>query len=119
MLEAIHVPGDNIYGFHLEGRIEKEDLLKAVEPLREMLETHDTVNIYAEVESFNGITLPAVVEDAKLALPNLRKFKKEAVVSEKKWLETWARIGNALFPGVEVRHFPPSQRAEALAWLRE
>lgn len=119
MIETLHVPGDNIYGFRVAGKVEKDELLRAIEPLRDMLDEHETVNIYAEVESFRGITLPALIEDFRFGFPNFRKFKKEAIVSDRKWLSIWARIGDALFPGIQVQHFLPSQRAEALAWLRE
>jgi hypothetical protein len=59
----------------------------------------------------------ALLQDLKFAFPNLGKFNKEAVVSDKKWIETIAVISNRLFPNIEIRHFSFEQTAEAKKWV--
>lgn len=48
----------------------------------------------------------------------LEKFEKEAIVSDKRWIETLVKISDKLFPSVEVRYFTFDEQADALAWVR-
>jgi hypothetical protein len=48
----------------------------------------------------------------------LDKFEKEAIVSDKQWLETMIKLSDKLFPSVEVRYFSFENKADALAWVK-
>ncbi len=118
MIELIPLPMDNVIGVRLSGKMEEADIEKTVKAIEEKLTVHDKVNIYAEVESFNGISFDALVADIKFAFPHLRDFEKKAVVSEKHWIKNLVAIGDKLFPSVEVRHFSFDERDEALKWIQ-
>ncbi len=55
---------------------------------------------------------------SRSSFKELDKFEKEAIVSDKKWLETWIKIGDKLFPSVEVKYFPTEEKEEALVWVK-
>jgi hypothetical protein len=118
MIEFIPIPADNVIGVRIAGKMEKADIDKTAKAIEEKLTIYDKVNIYAEIESFEGITLKALVADIKFAVPHLRDFEKKAVVSEKHWIENLVAIGDKLFPSVEVRHFAFDQKDEALKWVQ-
>ncbi|NJO99018.1 MAG: STAS/SEC14 domain-containing protein [Pleurocapsa sp. CRU_1_2] len=39
------------------------------------------------------------------------------MISDRKWLEGLAALGNTLFSGIEVKHFTPDQKDRALEWV--
>jgi hypothetical protein len=75
------------------------------------------VNIYVEVQHLEGVSLSAIAEEIKFVFPNLRRIKKEAVVSNENWIKRWVALGDRFFPGAEARHFSFEDKDEALAWL--
>ena len=119
MIKLVPIPVNNVIGVRIAGKMEKADIDKTTQAIEEKLTVHDKVNIYAEIESFEGISLEALVADIKFAFPHLRDFNKKAVVSEKQWIENLVAIGDKLFPSVEVRHFSFDQKDEALKWVQE
>ena len=117
MIQIVPIPVDKVIGLRISGKMEKADIDKAAEAIEEKLIMHDKVDLYAEIASFEGISLEALVADIKFALPHLRDFEKQAVVSDKHWIEHLVAIGNKLFPSIEVRHFTFDQKDEALKWV--
>ena len=117
MIELLSIPADHVIGVRIAGKLEKADIDKTAKAIEAKLTVHDKVNIYAEITSFEGITLDALVADMKFVFPHLRDFAKKAVVSEKHWIEKLVAIGDKLFPSVEVRHFSFDQKEEALKWV--
>lgn len=118
MIQIVPMPVDKVIGVRISGKMEKADIEKTAKAIEEKLTVHDKVNIYAEIESFEGISLEALVADIKFAFPHLRDFEKKAVVSEKHWIERLVAIRDKLFPSVEVRHFSFEQKDEALKWVQ-
>jgi hypothetical protein len=47
----------------------------------------------------------------------LQDFEKEAIVSDRRWLEGLAALGNSLFSSIEVKHFTFDDRDKALEWI--
>ena len=117
MIEIIETGSNRVIGLRISGRIEKSDMDRVVQATEEKFALADKLGIFVEVESFGGISFEALMEDIRFAFPNLKRFDKKAVVSDKQWHGTMARISDKLFPGIEVRHFAPEQREEALRWL--
>lgn len=118
MIQLIPIPTDNVIGIRMSGKMEKADIEEITKAIEEKLTVHDKVNIYAEIESFEGISLEALVADMTFAFPHLHDFNKKAVVSEKHWIEQLVSIGDKLFPSVEVRHFSFDQKDDALRWVQ-
>ena len=51
-------------------------------------------------------------------LGELNRFEKEAIVTDKGWVENAAKVANSLFPGIEVRRFSFDEKDRALAWIK-
>ena len=118
MIQLIPMPMDKVVGVRISGKMEKADIDKVTTAIEAKLKVHGKVNIYAEIESFAGISLDALVADIKFAFPHLRDFDKKAIVSEKHWVERLVTISDRLFPSAEVRHFSFDQKDEALRWVQ-
>lgn len=111
-----HKP-DHIIGIEIDGWISAEDINRLIKLIEPRINTGEKLNVYAEVNSWTGMSLKAFTEDLKFSLQHLNDFEKEAIVSDNKWLEALAAVGNTLFSGIEVKHFSLNERDKALQWL--
>ncbi|WP_320174313.1 STAS/SEC14 domain-containing protein [Maridesulfovibrio sp.] len=118
MIEMIEI-APKVLGLKINGKIHEEDMNKMIAVCKKKMEESERIAVYVEVEEMGGISFNALVEDLKFALPNLKRFSKKAVVSEIKWHEPLIKVSDKLFPSIEVRHYNPDQRDEALEWVQE
>ena len=111
----------NVVGFRLDGNIDSESFDRAVTEIQNALKNNRKIRIYAEVISLAGMSLETFFENLKVKFEffgELDKFEREAVVSDKQWIETLVKIGDKLFPGVEVKCFTFAEKDDALAWIK-
>ena len=118
MLELIDVPADNVIGLQMDGKIDKHDMVKALSPIRSAFDVNDTINIYVEIDSFDGVSLSAIYEEMKTALPKIHRFKKEAIVSDQHSLKKWVNLGNRFWWSGEAKYFTTEERQQALDWVQ-
>ena len=118
MLELIPFKEGNIIGFRLDGRIEDESFDEATAKMEEMLKEHDKLRVYAEIEEIGGMSVDTIMKDIHFKLKHFKDFEKEAIVTDKGWLEAWIKIADKLLPHIEVKHFSPDEKKEAKAWLK-
>ena len=119
MIHFIPLKTGHVIGVRISEKIERQDMDAMIEMMKKMFEKHERISIYVEVESFRGISFPALMDDLKFALPNFKRFAKKAVVSQMKWMGKWTKVADHFFPSIEVKHFIPEQKATALKWVQE
>ena len=117
MINLISTNKDNIVGFHIKGKIDTQDFHRVATVIEDLLKTYDKLRIYAEVESIDGMTIPAFIKDLKFTLKHFHDFEKEAIVSNSSWLEKLAAFSDGLFPSIEVKHFSLEEKDQALEWI--
>jgi len=117
MIDILEMGAASVIGVRISGRIDKPDIDRVVAAAKAKFDEAETLGVYVEVESFDGISFEALLEDLRFALPILGKFRKKAVVSDKQWMETIAKISDRIFPSVEIKHFSFDQTAEARTWV--
>ena len=117
-MEIISLPDERIIGVRVAGKIEKADIDQVVRAIDAKREPGRKLRIYVEHESLDGISLEALAADVKLATAHVGDFDRKAVVSDKKWAQALVKVGDKLFPSIDVRHFTWAHKDEALAWLR-
>jgi hypothetical protein len=117
MIQLVDMKSDKAVGLIIAGKIEREDIDRVYAQVNDKLATVDKLSVYVEVDQFKGISLDALIEDAKQGIPMISKLEKKAVVSSAKWLEVFTKIGDKFFPSIEARHFTPEQKEEAMAWV--
>lgn len=119
MLEFIDIQFSRVVGMNITGNIIKNDIDKVIEKVKEKMEiTDEPLLIYVELDMWSGIFLPALVEDMKFAIPNMRRFAKKAVVTDKSWVATLGEIGDNFFPSIEFKTFTLEEKEETLKWIQ-
>lgn len=116
-IQLIPHQSDQVIGLDIDGWIEAEDIQQVVELIENRLNQGEKLRVYAEVNNWTGMSLSAFVKDLQFSLQHLKDFEKEAIVSDLKWLEGLAALGNTLFSGIEVKHFTLDEKDKALAWI--
>ncbi len=111
-----HKP-DHIIGLDIDGWIDTEDIDRITKLIEPRLKQEGKLRIYAEIKNWSGMSLGAFIKDLKFSLQHLNDFEKEAIVSDRKWLEALAALGNTLFYSIEVKHFTFDERDRALEWV--
>ena len=118
MLELIPTGNDRVIGLHIQGTVETADFDKVIREIENQLKLHPKLRIYAEIESLEGMSPEALWKDLKFTFQHFRDFEREAVVSERRWLEKWSNFSNKLFSSIEVKHFHFDQKQRALEWVK-
>jgi hypothetical protein len=71
---------------------------------------------------FKDFTLEAGAKDLRYGLRNfwqLKRFPREAVITDKEWVRALARIATPIIPHVEVRTFQPGEGEMAMSWVSD
>ena len=121
MIEIIPFDEPNVIGFRLDGKIDDDSYDRVVVEIQQALDNNDKIRIYAEVKKFGEMSIEKFFENFKVKFgffQELDKFEKEAIVSEKKWIETLVKVSDPLFPSVEVRYFSFEEKDQALTWVK-
>ena len=121
MIEIIRFEEPNVIGFRVDGKIDDDSFKKAMESINAALGHAQKLSVYAEVKSLGGMSIETFFENLKFKfqiLGELDRFDKEAVVTDKRWLETVTKVVDKLFPSIEVRCYPFDDRDKALAWIK-
>lgn len=118
MLEFIDLNKETVVGFQIAGKVTQEDFATVAEAIEERLKHHDKISIYAEVTSFEGMSVETFFKDAMFGLRNWNRFSKEALVTDKAWLRNAAEIGGKLTPGIDVKAFTVAETSAAREWVK-
>jgi len=121
MIEIIPFAKANIIGFRLDGKIDDDSYKQAVARIQNLLDDNDTIRIYAEVVSLEGMSVETFFENIKVKFgffSDRERFERQAIVSDKQWVEILTNISGRLFPSVEVKYFSFAEKEEALAWVK-
>ena len=101
-----------------EGKLEASDFERVARDIDPFIEKHGTLNglmIYAA--SFPGWEdFAALVSHIRFIKDHHRNIRRVAAVSDNEFLKIAPMIAKH-FVSAEIRHFPFSERANALAWL--
>ena len=108
---------DHIIGLEINGWIGAEDIDRVVKIVESRIDAGEKLSIYAEINNWSGMSLWAFIKDLNFGFRHLKNFEKEAIVSDNKWLEALAALGNTLFSSIEVKHFAPEEKDKALEWV--
>ena len=118
MLKFIELNADNVVGFRIDEKIMGKEFDEIATRLEGKMEKHPKVRLYVEVESFEGFSFEALMKDLKFGLSNWSRFEKEAVVTEKKWMEKLATISDKIVPNIEVKAFSFQEKEQAKEWIQ-
>ena len=121
MLEILESPG-HVVAMKISGELSGADVQKAYDALETALKSHDRVSFFGEIDDSFEMTLDGFIKDVTNGLGQLgtlNRYYRAAVVTDKKWLATLARVEGLVFAWMQIRVFPKSEREEAFEWATQ
>lgn len=119
MIEAIPAP-DNVAAFRVAGTVTADDYDKVIPTIEEKLADHEHIGVLTDLSDFNDMTADALKRDLQYGLSKLgefHRFKRAAVISDKQWIKAATDITSTLFPQIEARVFPETEKSQAMNWV--
>lgn len=116
MIQFLDVSERDTIAARVVGKISEKDVESAAEEIDRRLE-EGKVNMYLELDHFEGYEPKAFFKDLQLTLKHFNDFEKVALVSQEEWLDTMAEITDDFVPGIEARYYRLEERPQALRWL--
>ena len=116
MLEPIASP-EHVLAFRAVGKIERADYHDVLEPAVDaQIDAHGEVRfVYVLGPEFDGVSVGAGWEDAKLGIGHLSKWKRIAVVTDHDWIRRGLSMFGWMVPG-EVKTFDAADERAAIDW---
>ena len=109
---------DKVVGIIFKSKIEKEDINKLHDILRERIEKYGEVSLFLEDQFGDSMSLKALFLDLTFEFTNSTQIKKIAIVSDEKWLEIVSGFKD-IITGTDVAWFSKQNRMEAMNWVME
>lgn len=119
MLQLLPIPSPRAVGVRLSGRVNQDDMETIVQEVERKLQKEDQLGIYIELENFDGFTMTGLFREMRFVIRYINHFTRTAMVGESRWFNRAAAVISRLFPNIEIEHFTPLQRDEALIWVAE
>ncbi|WP_373087969.1 STAS/SEC14 domain-containing protein [Zhongshania sp.] len=120
MLEIFHGAGNRI-DIVLNGKIDAKVMKKALDDmLKESENIEDGVMLY-RIEDFQFPSLAAIAHELSrmpTLLKLMKKFKRIAVLSDKKWLKNISELEGKFFRNLEIKAFDFKDIELAENWLQ-
>ena len=104
-----------VIGFEASGRLRAEDYRDVVLPALERAAASGEVRFVIVISDFDGMSGGALWQDLKMGVEHWRAWKRIALVTDVEWMIHGVQWFGWMTPG-EVKHFPMSEQAEAIAW---
>lgn len=109
---------DNSYTISLNNKRVDHASMAALNSILDNLDTGEKINLLIYFEEFPSIeSFRTFYEGLKVDLKALRRLNKYAVVTDGKWINSYAKIGDFLTPGIDVKAFTTVNMQEAKEWL--
>lgn len=121
MFEILAAP-DHVGAYRLSGTVTTEDFDRLVADLESKLARHEKLGILVDLTGFEDMTFGAGLKDARYGFGKIlewKRFPREAVITDKGWIETLVAMANPIIPFVEVKCFKPGEFDAALAFATE
>lgn len=121
MFEMLAAP-DHVAAYRLSGTLMAEDLDRLISDVEARLTRHEKIGVLVDLTGFEDITAKATVKDLRYGFSKifeLKRFPREALITNKSWIATLAAVASPLVPFVEIRAFKPEEFDAALAWAGE
>lgn len=112
----------NRLDIELRGKLNSEEMQTALDELESKAQDIKNGTMLYDVVEFHIPSLGAIaIEFSRLPsmLGLIRKFRKAAVLTDKKWIQKAGELEGLLIPGIEIKAFNRDQKEEAERWLTE
>ena len=121
MIESLSSP-DHVAAFRITGTLTSEDYDQVIAGVADKLSRHDRIGVLVDLTGFEDFTAEAAWKDVRYSLSllgDLKRFPREAVISDKRWVHALARIADPLVPHLQIRPFGSHERDTAMTWVAD
>jgi hypothetical protein len=121
MLEILESP-KHLVAFRLSDKMTADDVAKAYKASEEAIKSHDRISFFAEVDPSMQLTFEGLAKDLVEGVGQWNKLKhyyRVALVTDKGWMASLARVEGLMFSSIDVRVFGHGDRGKAFAWASE
>lgn len=110
---------DSIYRFRVDKQID-EGGIAALYQLVKDKKKGEKIRLLGEVEQLPKIqSIKTLIDGLKLDFALIGHIDKYAVVSDLPWTSYATSIGDVFTPGLAMKHFKTSEKAQAIEWLKD
>jgi len=115
--QLMHVP-PHVVAFEATGDVTKDDFINTVHPaVQKAIKETDELNYLLVLKTdIANFTAGAWWQDAVLGIKHLSKWRRAAIVTDNKNIQTFTTIFSALMPG-EFKGFDHEKLQEAIDWI--
>ncbi len=119
MIKVSDESAGNVLVLEAQSRLTDEDYKTVLIPrLEQIIREHGKARLLLDMgDSFEGWEPKAAWDDARFGLAHRKDFEKMAVIADRHWVEWALKVSAPLVTG-EMKTFAPSQRDEALRWVK-
>ncbi|MEX0720308.1 MAG: STAS/SEC14 domain-containing protein [Balneolaceae bacterium] len=118
MMNLIGIESDDTVGIKIDGKIRDEDFEAVTSLLEEKIEKHSKVNVYVELESLGAMSPQTVLKDLKFVAKYKNQINKEAIVTEKDWVEKLTSAADKVFNDIDMQTFSFDEKDQAKNWVQ-
>ena len=116
MLEQLTGLPDGVIGFTAVGELHADDYKDVLLPaIEQKLSAGEKVRVVLVFPTFDGLSGGAMWQDLKMGVEHLTNWKRIALVTDVDWMIHLTQLFGWMTPG-ELKHFPLSDQADAIAW---
>jgi len=109
---------DNVIGIRVEGKMRTKDYETLLPFIESMIKKYRTIRILADLSDLKGVELRGILKVLPYTFKFSSKIEKKALVTNGKWLYTWAKLLAPFFK-TEVRCFPNTKVEQAWKWINK
>lgn len=117
MLQLLEESKEDLVALSLSGPVDRQDYDIMLPVLEEKIKQYEKINVYAEMQEVEDISLRALWEDLKFDFRHAADFKKVAIIGDRKWLD-WLTVMASPFTTAKIKYFEPHQKAQAMEWVK-
>lgn len=121
MLDVLTAP-DHVLAVRMSGTVDEDDYDRVIAEAERKLARHERIGVFFDLTDFHDVTPGAAAKDIGYALRKIgqwKRFPREAIVTDKRWIKALIKTAAPLVPQVELRAFDPAEREAGLRWAAE
>ncbi|WP_426416635.1 STAS/SEC14 domain-containing protein [Aestuariirhabdus sp. LZHN29] len=119
MIELLDIGINNAVAIRISGKVTEDDMELVLNKAREKIETHGSIVIFEQLDSFKGIEVAAIVEEFKYLFDvGVSNISRAAILTDKKWVKTIVGIEDKVFRHIEMKCFSVEEKELAIEFLK-
>ncbi len=117
MIKLLSMDANNVIGVSIKGNVKTKDFELVKNFISEVEVHYEFLRVYVEIKDIEGFSLETLLQEFEFTLSQFHKFEKEAIVIEKKLVQSLEGMKDLLVAGVKVKCFSFEDKCEARCWI--